>query len=67
MTLRKEIAPSGAHSLNMSAYSVTAEKLMCSDIAAFSDAQKICAPQHAKSHDKSVFSDTARKSAFSDP
>ena len=37
-----------------------------SDAATFSDAQKTCAPRHSYSHDKSVFSDTVKKSAFSD-
>ena len=37
-----------------------------SDVAAFSGAQKIRAPRHSHSHDKSVFSDTAKKSALTD-
>ena len=50
----------------VSVFSDTVKKAAFSDIAAFSDAQKTCAPRHSYSHDKSVFSYTVKKTAFSD-
>ena len=49
------------HTAKTSSCLVTAKKSAFSDdAAAFSDAQKTCAPRHSHSHDKFVFSDTAK-------
>ena len=47
-------------------FSDTAKRSAFRDAAAFSDAQKRCAPRYSHSPDKTAFSDRAKKSAFSD-
>ena len=69
--LRRHVHPS-THTATTKSCLVTRQKQKStfSDVLWFSDAQKEKkrkrAPRHSYSHDKSVFSDTAKKSAFSD-
>ena len=53
----------GIHTATTSPCLVTRQNFI---VALFSDTQGKSAPRHLHSHDKSVFSDTAKRSVFSD-
>ena len=65
-TCTPETNPSSTHKVSALSHAYILDKSTLSDVTALSDSQESYAPRLAHSHEKSAFSDTAKKTAFSD-